>query len=489
MVVSPFAAFGKSHSEVLEATFREPDWHEVQQEGLLDAARSDLLTPPKTINAYGLPALQLERINEPKVRQLIAAGERDEGRLLAILGAWPESWPDGAAVSLSFLGINLGFRCDMAPRCVYCNQEPVANRMTLADWKGLIRSLATTDGEGTYISITGGEPLLFGERLWGQEGLVKEATQAGAACNVNTNALALTPRAAVGLVSSGLARMHVSLDSHQGEVQDSICRQSGRWRQVIRGICNLQIAKALLGAEHPIVHINCVLTRQNADDFPGLLRFLLDMKPLSEGRVNLDFDMHVIPVGGVKNDGLRLTAEGYRRFFAETWPEADALWRGYQIERGVPEEQRRALHESVPFLSPFHRVRQRGDLLSWAERAAAGLPASLALTEQCYVAPTQGFVLPDGSQYWCGGHTVSRPEPVGNVKEGSAQENLRSSLSQVGSYPSEHCRNCAGATQAINQAVEARLRQTIREWLTSDSLSPADEQPSESSRPPGADFD
>jgi hypothetical protein len=103
------------------------------------------------------------------------------------------------------------------------------------------------------------------------------------------------------------------------------------------------------------------------------------------------------------------------------------------------------------------------------------LPGSLALSERCYVAPTQGFLLPDGAQYWCGGHTVSRPEPVGNVLEHGVQENIRRSLPQVASLPGEQCRNCPGATQAINQVVEARLRQAISERLNPQQ--PAEEGP------------
>jgi hypothetical protein len=81
------------------------------------------------------------------------------------------------------------------------------------------------------------------------------------------------------------------------------------------------------------------------------------------------------------------------------------------------------------------------------------------------VAPTQAFVLPDGSQYWCGGHSVSRPGPVGNVLEHDVRDNLRQALGEIAAMPGQACRGCAGATMAINQGVEARLRGVIAEWL------------------------
>lgn len=460
-----FGEFESSFRQSLWRWLRTRAWQETLAAGQVELARRRILTPPPTENVFALPVEQLVTLNGGRVQAMIANGERDEERLLAALGTWPDHWPDEVPVRLSFLGLNLGFACDMQPRCVYCNQQPVEECMTAARWKALLRDLRPCDGKGTYVYLTGGEPLMLGEALWGPRGLIRTATRAGAACNLNTNALQLTPRAALGLVSAGLGRIHISLDSHRPEVQDAIHRKRGRWRQVFRGLGNLLMARSLLGASPPIVHLNCVLTKLNAWDFPDFLRFVLGMKPLLASAVSRDLDLHLIPVGGDRNRDLRLTAREYERFFTETWDEADGVWQEYQVRRGVPEDQRGRLHEKVPFMSPYHRVQQRGDLRQWAERAGAGRPGDLALTQRCYVAPTQGFVLPDGSQYWCGGHTVSRPVPLGHVLRASVEANIRHSMPQLRSLPGPQCANCPGATQAINQTVEARLRQTIQQWL------------------------
>ena len=66
---------------------------------------------------------------------------RDEERLLAELGAWPSEWPEELPVRLSFLGVNLSFLCDMQPRCLYCNQRPVEQRLAPDDWKRVLREL------------------------------------------------------------------------------------------------------------------------------------------------------------------------------------------------------------------------------------------------------------------------------------------------------------------------------------------------------------
>jgi MoaA/NifB/PqqE/SkfB family radical SAM enzyme len=460
-----FDGFSPDHAATLAATHGGPRWREAQESGQVERARRRMVTPPETANVFALPVEQLTAINEHRTRRLIAAGERDEERLLEALGTWPAQWPQRVRVRLSFLGINLGFSCDMRPRCVYCNQRPVQERMRFSDWQRVIASLTPADGKGTYVFITGGEPLLWREKLWGERGLIRLAQRAGAACNINTNALKLTPRAALGLVSSGTSRVHISLDSRHAEIQDLIYSRPGRWEQVLEGIRNLQVAKALLGVQHPVIHVNCVLTRFNADDFPGFLSFLLGLKPLMEGALSRDFDLHLIPVGGEQNQAIRLGAAEYEHFYKHTWETADRVYREYAESRAVPEDKRGALHEKMPFLSPYHRVQQRGDLAAWAQTAGAGLPAGLALCRRCYVAPTQGFVLPDGAQYWCGGHAVTRPEPVGNVLEGSVQDNIRRGLGQMSALPGEFCRGCPGATQAINQTVEGRLRETIHKWL------------------------
>jgi len=280
----PFALYREPHATTLRETLASPRWQEVIAAGAVEAARRRVLTPPRTANVFSLPVDQLKAINGPRVQAMVAAGERDPDVLLDALGAWPEQWPEGVPVRLSFLGVNLTLECDMSPRCVYCNQRPVKQRMAAEGWKALVRDAASQEGEGPYLYLTGGEPLLLGEALWGEDGLIRAATEAGAACNLNTNALRLTPRVALHLVSAGLGRIHVSLDTHIAQVQDTICGHPGRWEQVMRGLYDVQIAKALLGVAHPVIHINCVLTRLNAHHFPDFLRMLLSMKPLPVDR-------------------------------------------------------------------------------------------------------------------------------------------------------------------------------------------------------------
>jgi len=84
--------------------------------------------------------------------------------------------------------------------------------------------------------------------------------------------------------------------------------------------------------------------------------------------------------------------------------------------------------------------------------------------DRCFVAPTQAFVLPDGSQHWCGAHAIRRPTPLGNVLGSTLRDNIRANMPQWGKHPNESCTGCAGATCVINQAARRNLQKQIAEW-------------------------
>jgi len=131
---------------------------------------------------------------------------------------------------------------------------------------------------------------------------------------------------------------------------------------------------------------------------------------------------------------------------------------------GVPEEERKPLHNHVPFASPFLRAEHGMSLDEYCEQAALGNYWQGALTDRCYVAPTQAFVLPDGSQHWCGAHAIRRPLPLGNVQDATLRENIRANIGPLSECPNAFCTGCAGATCVINQAALRNLRKQVAEW-------------------------
>ncbi len=469
-----FSAFLPEHADRLDTLARSDAWHEALSDGdRMQALRETTLPAPAMPDPVGLVEKGLLACNEERVRARIAGGERDVESLARDLGQWPDRW-DGPPPPLSFIGVNLTIDCNADPRCRYCNQRPVERTLPIDTWRGLVVELTAGDGPRPYFSYTGGEPLIFGEALYGPQGLIRLATEAGSPSNVNTNALAMTPDVALALVNSGTARLHISLDSPFPEVQDQLAGRSGRFARIVEGIYNVEIAREALGCDHPQIHINCVLTTRNMFDYPELVRFLLERKrvrtPGAEGPMRADphyrdLGVHLIPVGGKENVDIRPSAEQWERFFTETWEQAAQVWQEYQEAQGVPEDERLGYDDYAFFANPYRRVKYRGDLRDYARAAAECTQSALGLGDRCLVAPTQAFFLPDGAQHWCGGHGISRPEPIGWRQEGTAAENIERALPRLTDLPNEFCRGCPVATLFVNQGMEAKLTELVKEWI------------------------
>ena len=212
---------------------------------------------------------------------------------------------------------------------------------------------------------------------------------------------------------------------------------------MIAGLENLQIARELLGSDRPLVHLNCVLTRENAWGFPELIRLILQMKKqrtagYTGGRRGdphfRDLGVHLVPVGGPQNAGLRLTADEVRRFYEETWPRAAAVWEEYEVASGVPVEERVPFNDWAFFASAWRRVRHQGSLEDYARHAkratTPGWPWVLAATS-----PQPRRLCSGRQPAPVRAHYISRPAPVGNVLEASLMENIRRSLAQVAGFP------------------------------------------------------
>ncbi len=465
-----FEHYLPTHRERLNWLLHQREWQNVLASIDLDKIRSETLKPPSPPSQLTGAAQYLVQRNMERMRCILRDGVTDEGKLLEALSNWETALAGDENFPILFLGLVLTLGCSFDPvRCLYCNQAWLPKMMGLDDWKAIISEVAKP--VPPYIYLTGGEPLLLGGQLWEDDGLVAFATRLGCAVNINTNGELISPKVALNLVRSGLARLHISLDSADPQVQAQIFRLRERVDKVLQGIFNLQIAREFIGVRHPQIHINCVLTNLNLFQFPSFLRFLLEIREApTDSPLSSDFAFHLIPVGGVENANLRPSAEQWRKFYSETWAEAEKVWQEYQESVGIPASERKSLTEWAPFANPFLRVSHRGGLDEYCEQAAKGIYWSTALTKRCYVAPTQAFILPDGSQHWCGAHAIRRPAPLGNVLNSGVRANIRRNASKIRQLPNEFCFNCAGATCAINQSVERILSEQIKSLIQGQSL-------------------
>ena len=482
--VPSFTHYQPAHRERLRALAETQEWRGFLSRGAaLRQWKADTRVPPAAPSQQVRANEYLRERNAERAKKLLRQGVTDEGELVDVLGDWETALAGDDRFPIVFLGLVLTLDCVFTRRCLYCNQTWLPRRLTLDDWKALLSEAA--EPAPPYVYLTGGEPLLLGAEVWGDDGIVAFATKLGCAVNINTNAVLMTPHVALQLAKVGLAKLHISLDSTDPDVQRELFQASGRAEAAWNGLHNVQIAREVLDVSHPQIHINCVLTARNMFQFPELLRSLLEIRQVRSGGFDgkitkdplfKDFAFHLIPVGGGENALLRPTAEEWKRFYTETWAEAEQVWQDYQTTVGVSDEDRKPLEHHVPFASPVLRAEHGMGLDEYCEQAAQGNYWQGALTDRCYVAPTQAFVLPDGSQHWCGAHAIQRPQSLGNVQGATLRGNIRANIGRLAEHPNAACTGCAGATCVINQAALRNLRKQVGEWLQERSSSGGNDQ-------------
>lgn len=466
-MVLDWSSYTGAHARELRALLDSPAWQQAIRSGLVDEVCAERLEPGRARDFVATVVTQLERFNGEQVRDLIAQGCSDRSRLISVLARWSGGL-EGKDPLLSFLGLNVTSRCNFEPRCIYCNQALVESRVGLEGWKHVIEE-ATSEGasDGPYVYITGGEPLLLGHDIWGDDGLVHYATARGAMVNVNTNATLITPIIALRLIKAGLGRLHISLDTSDRDLQNELCA-GDQYDRILRGIYNIQIARDLVGVSYPIIHTNCVLSNTNVASFPQLLAFLLAKTKQTADPDDPFFNdlfPHLIPVGGATNAYLRPSENEFRGFYEQVWSQACAVWDEHQGTLGMPQSDRAPLGGF--FSNPFLRVQHQGGLDAYVKASAEGRYGRLALARRCYVAPTQASFTPDGYQFRCGSHAIRRILAIGNILEGGLFDNIREGLSGLGDLPQEEtCYGCALATLHINQTVESKLSDKVNTWLS-----------------------
>ena len=466
MTTIDLTGYTPEHKSELERLLRSPDWQETLASGLVEEVRSERIEPAGLRDFMETVVDQLLEFNRERTQALIERGCTDEDRLFSELSVWPDRL-NGQDPRISFLGINLTAECNFEPRCLYCNQPWLESALDLASWKRIVQEVTVDcDEGGPYVYLTGGEPLLLGDDLWGDDGLIRFATQRGAGVNVNTNGVLITPEIALRFIKAGLLRLHISLDTSERALHDYL-RGGPRFDQVLRGIYNVQLARDIIGVPYPGIHTNCVLTNKNLDRFPQLFAFLLGKhKQTADAQDPFFNDLftHAIPVGGSSNDWLRPSREEFRRFYQEVWPHVSRIWDSYQARLGVPQDKRRALFGY--FSNPFLRVEHRGGLDAYLVASAEGRYGKLALARHCYVAPTQASFTPDGYQYRCGSHAIRHLLPLGRISEGGVFDSIREGIAELDTLPQEeHCYGCALATLYINQSVEKKLEEELASML------------------------
>ena len=118
-------------------------------------------------------------------------------------------------------------------RCLHCYaipSTPVVSELTTNDWKKVFDELREINTFG--VALTGGEALLRNDI----EELVKYCSNLNLNPTLATNASVLTKDRLIGLFSSGLTGLLISLDGADAETHDNIRGMTGLYDQVLKVI-------------------------------------------------------------------------------------------------------------------------------------------------------------------------------------------------------------------------------------------------------------
>jgi radical SAM protein with 4Fe4S-binding SPASM domain len=171
-----------------------------------------------------------------------------------------EEWQAPARMDLMISSMK-GSGCQNACSWCYASDMPDIPELDTASWKRVLDLL--WQAGIPHIDFTGGEPTIRPDLLELVEYAEKFVT------GLITNGRTMS-RLAKDLKRASLDYVQISIESSTPEIHDRIVRSPGAWKETVSGI------RAALD-EGLYTSTNTTLTRENADDFPLLMRFLASL--------------------------------------------------------------------------------------------------------------------------------------------------------------------------------------------------------------------
>lgn len=124
---------------------------------------------------------------------------------------------------------------------------------------------ALRDNGFTHVKITGGEPFTRPDIM----DILRECRAKGLTTDISTNASMVTREIADELAGIGLEMVHVSLDGHTQELQETV-RGKRTWAPTLEGLRHLAAAKL-----H--VRVGCVIYKGNETELSAIAAFCADL--------------------------------------------------------------------------------------------------------------------------------------------------------------------------------------------------------------------
>jgi len=137
-----------------------------------------------------------------------------------------------------------------------------------------------------------GEPLLHPRFI----DMVRHAAARGIEVTTNSNLTALSPRRADELVTSGLTKLHVSIDAADPAAYEYI-RVGSNLSRVLRNLALVQEAKERLRSPRPEIVLVAVAMRRNLAELPRLVRLAAEygIRTMSVQHLAHDFSEGTLP--------------------------------------------------------------------------------------------------------------------------------------------------------------------------------------------------
>ncbi len=170
-----------------------------------------------------------------------------------------------------FLQIEPVGQCNL--RCQMCSIQfrqdgPPFGPLAFMEFDAFVKLVDEFDGLEELHLQGLGEPMMH-PRFFD---MVRYAADKGITVSTNSNLTLLNERRAAACVSSGLARLHVSVDGATPEMYERI-RVRSKLHKVVRSLGLLRDARRRSESQRPAVHMVSVIMRQNLHELPDLVRF------------------------------------------------------------------------------------------------------------------------------------------------------------------------------------------------------------------------
>ncbi len=291
-------------------------------------------------------------------------------------------------VTLRCLKIKVTSQCNL--RCTMCRYWRIDNEQLPRP--ALSAALASAASLGCRkVHFSGGEVTLYHDLV----ALIEQGSRLGMRVNLTTNGILMDKERARQWIDAGLRSASFSIDGVDPKSHDRIRGMNGAFKRTVRAIRILRRESERRHAKLSI-RINCVISRHNLRDLPGLIRLAGEL-----GAV----DVLPMPVDGKRAERpLQREIDAFNR---ELVPEIQQLRRCY----GMPINFGR--------IYPFGRRKEERQLASRGKYALGYYEHNL-----CYAPYLHTFVSHTGSVYACC-MTRDRIRPLGNILTDSLAEIFR----------------------------------------------------------------